>query len=584
MSVSRNGSRLFCFLFAALFAASWGVAVGRTASPAPVRARQGMVVSVDEQASRVGVQVLKEGGNAVDAAIATAFALAVTHPAAGNLGGGGFLLLRFKDGRATFLDFRERAPAAASRDMYLDASGSVIPQASTVGLRAAAVPGTVAGLEYASRKYGRLRWSRLVAPAVALARKGFPVSFELARSLSSPKTVERLSRFPASNRIFLRNGLRNGPRNGLRNGRFYQPGERFVQRDLGRTLERIRRRGARDFYHGRTARELAAFVEQHDGLITLEDLKNYQVAEREPITGTYRGYHITSAPPPSSGGVVLLQMLNILEGVPLAEKGALSADAIHWTVETMRRAFADRARYLGDPDFVRIPVRGLTDKEYAERLRASIDSEHATPSLNVAAGDPMPFEAGETTHVSAVDREGNAAALTYTLNDLYGCGVTVEGLGFLLNNEMDDFTAKPGVPNDAGLIQGETNSIAPGKRPLSSMTPTVVARDGKLVLVLGSPGGPKIISTVLNVLLGVIDYKLDVQRAVDAPRFHHQWLPDSIRMESGFSPDTIALLRARGHQFDIGDYFGDAHTIALGPDGWLLGAADPRRGGKAVGY
>ena len=576
MSVSRNGSRLFRFLLASLFAAAWCVTAVWAASPAPVRARQGMVVSVDEQASRVGVEVLKEGGNAVDAAIATAFALAVTHPAAGNLGGGGFLLLRFKDGRATFLDFRERAPAAASRDMYLDASGSVIPQASTVGLRAAAVPGTVAGLEYASRKYGRLRWSRLVAPAVALARKGFPVSFELARSLSNPKTVERLSRFPASNRIFLRNGLRNG--------RFYQPGERFVQRDLGRTLERIRRRGARDFYLGRTARELAAFVEQHGGLITLEDLRKYQVAEREPITGTYRGYQITSAPPPSSGGVVLLQMLNILEGVPLAEKGALSADAIHWTVETMRRAFADRARYLGDPDFVRIPVRGLTDKKYAERLRASIDSERATPSLNVAAGDPMPFEAGETTHVSAVDREGNAAALTYTLNDLYGCGVTVEGLGFLLNNEMDDFTAKPGVPNDAGLIQGETNSIAPGKRPLSSMTPTVVARDGKLVLVLGSPGGPKIISTVLNVLLGVIDYKMDVQRAVDAPRFHHQWLPDSIRMEPGFSPDTLALLEARGHQFDIGDYFGDAHTIALGPDGWLLGAADPRRGGKAVGY
>ncbi len=580
MSVSRNGSRLFRFLLTALFAAAWCVTAVWAASPAPVRARQGMVVSVDEQASRVGVEVLKEGGNAVDAAIATAFALAVTHPAAGNLGGGGFLLLRFKDGRATFLDFRERAPAAASRDMYLDSSGSVIPQASTVGLRAAAVPGTVAGLEYASRKYGRLRWSRLVAPAVALARKGFPVSFELAQSLSSPKTVERLSRFPASNRIFLRNGLRNG----LRDERFYQPGERFVQRDLGRTLERIRRRGARDFYHGRTARELAAFVEQHGGLITLEDLRNYQVAEREPITGTYRGYQITSAPPPSSGGVVLLQMLNILEGVPLAEKGALSADAIHWTVETMRRAFADRARYLGDPDFVRIPVRGLTDKKYAETLRASIDSERATPSLNVAAGDPMPFEAGETTHVSAVDREGNAAALTYTLNDLYGCGVTVEGLGFLLNNEMDDFTAKPGVPNDAGLIQGETNNIAPGKRPLSSMTPTVVARDGKLVLVLGSPGGPKIISTVLNVLLGVIDYKMGVQRAVDAPRFHHQWLPDSIRMEPGFSPDTIALLEARGHQFDIGDYFGDAHTIALGPDGWLLGAADPRRGGKAVGY
>ena len=566
--MQRNGSRPSCFLLTALFAAVWGVSAGWTASPAPVRARQGMVVSVDEQASRIGVEVLKQGGNAVDAAIATAFALAVTYPAAGNLGGGGFLLLRFKDGRATFLDFRERAPAAASRDMYLDASGNVVPEASTVGVRAAAVPGTVAGLEYASRKYGRLRWSRLVAPAVALARKGFPVSFELAESLSSPQTVERLRRFPASNRIFLRK----------------RPGERFVQRDLARTLERIRRRGARDFYRGYTARKLAAFMQKQGGLITLADLRNYQVVEREPITGAYRGYQITSAPPPSSGGVVLLEMLNILEGVALAEKGALSADAIHWTVETMRLAFADRARYLGDPDFVRIPMRGLTDKKYAETLRASIDPERATPSRSVAAGDPLPFKAGETTHLAAVDREGNAAALTYTLNDLYGCGVTVEGLGFLLNNEMDDFTAKPGVPNDAGLIQGEVNRIAPGKRPLSSMTPTMVARDGKLVLVVGSPGGPSIISTVLNVVLSIIDHKMDVQQAVDAPRFHHQWLPDSIGMEPGFSPDTLALLRARGHQIDIRDYFGDAHSIAVSPDGWLLGAADPRRGGKAVGY
>ena len=452
--------------------------------------------------------------------------------------------------------------------MYLDASGNVVPEASTVGVRAAAVPGTVAGLEYASRNYGRLRWSRLVAPAVALARKGFPVSFELAESLSSPKTVERLSRFPASDRIFLRK----------------RSGERFVQRDLARTLERIRRRGARDFYRGYTARKLAAFMQEQGGLITLADLRNYQVVEREPITGTYRGYQITSAPPPSSGGVALLEMLNILEGVALAEKGALSADAIHWTVETMRRAFADRARYLGDPDFVRIPMRGLTDKKYAETLRASIDPERATPSRSVAAGDPLPFEAGETTHLAAVDHEGNAAALTYTLNDLYGCGVTVEGLGFLLNNEMDDFTAKPGVPNDAGLIQGEVNRIAPGKRPLSSMTPTMVARDGKLVLVVGSPGGPSIISTVLNVVLSIIDHKMDVQRAVDAPRFHHQWLPDSIGMEPGFSPDTLALLRARGHQIDIRDYFGDAHSIAVSPDGWLLGAADPRRGGTAVGY
>ena len=480
MSVRRNSSRLFCFLLIALFVAAWWVPAGWTASPAPVRARHGMIVSVNEQASGVGVAVLKDGGNAVDAAIATAFALAVTYPAAGNLGGGGFLLLRFKDGRATFIDFRERAPAAASRHMYLDASGNVVPEASTVGLRAAAVPGTVAGLEYASRKYGRLRWSRLVAPAVALARNGFPISYELARALSSPETVKRLSRFPASKRIF------------LRDGRFYRPGERFVQRDLARTLGRIRRGGAREFYRGQTARKLAAFMEHNGGLISLEDLGDYQVVEREPITGTYRGYQIVSAPPPSSGGVALLEMLNILEAARLAKKGALSADAIHWTVEAMRRAFADRARYLGDPDFARIPVHGLTDKKYAATLRASIDPERATSSLSLGGGDPMPFEASETTHLSVVDREGNAAALTYTLNDWYGCGVTAEGLGFLLNNEMDDFTSKPGVPNDAGLLQGEANSIAPGKRPLSNMTPTVVTRDGKLVLVVGSPGGPRL--------------------------------------------------------------------------------------------
>ncbi len=572
--------RRCCVLLIALSLAAVWTPAGWTASPAPVRARHGMVVSVDEHASRAGAAMLKQGGNAVDAAVASALALAVTYPSAGNLGGGGFLLIRFRDGRTTFVDFRERAPAAASRNMYLDASGNVIPQVSTIGLRAAGVPGTVAGLEYATRKYGRLPWSRLVAPAVALARLGFPVSYELARSLSRPRTVERLSRFPESRRIF------------LRGGRVYRPGERFAQRGLARTLERIRRGGAREFYQGYTAQKLSAFMEKNGGLVTLEDLKNYRVVERKPITGNYRGYEIISAPPPSSGGVVLLEMLNILEGVPLAEKGAFSADAIHWTVEAMRRAFADRAQYLGDPDFVRVPVRGLTDKKYAETLRASIDPQRATSSLAVAAGNPMPYESGQTTHLSVVDKDGNAAALTYTLNDSYGCGVTAEGLGFLLNNEMDDFAPRPGVPSASGLVQGEANAIAPAKRPLSSMTPTIVTRDGKLALVVGSPGGRTIISTVLNILLGVIDYKMNVQQAVSAPRFHHEWLPDRIRMEPfGFSPDTLALLRARGHQLYIEDdgyrdgYYGDAHAIAASPeDGLLLGAADPRAGGKAVGY
>ena len=508
-------------------------------------------------------------------------ALAVTHPPAGNLGGGGFLLIRFADGRSTFIDFRERAPSRATRDMYLGASGNLIPEASTVGLRASGVPGTVAGLEYASRKYGKLRWSRLVVRAVTLAKRGFPLSYELARSLSHPRTVKLLERFPESRRIF------------LRDGRYYQPGEVFRQPDLARTLERIRRGGAREFYQGRTAGMLAAFSEKNGGLIAVDDLKGYKVVERRPITGAYRGYEITSAPPPSSGGVALLEMLNILEGVPLAQMGAYSADAMHWTVEAMRRAFADRAQYLGDPDFARIPVQGLTDKKYAETLRASIDPQRAGSSLKVRAGNPAPYESAQTTHLSVVDKDGNAAALTYTLNGSYGCGVTAQGLGFLLNNEMDDFTSRPGAANKDGLMQGEANAIAPGKRPLSSMTPTIVTRQGKLWLVVGSPGGATIINTVLNVLLNMIDFRMNVQQAVDAARFHHQWLPDRIRIEPvGFSPDTLALLRARGHQIQAGEStspdsdfrIGDAHAIAITPDGTRLGAADPRRGGKAVGY
>jgi gamma-glutamyltranspeptidase/glutathione hydrolase len=549
------------------------VAAGWAASPPPLRARHGMVVSVEEQASQAGVQVLKQGGNAVDAAIATALALAVTHPSAGNIGGGGFLLIRLADGHVTFIDFRERAPAGASRDMYLDASGKVIPEASTVGPRAAGVPGTVAGLEYASRKYGKLRWRRVVEPAVRLAARGFPVSYELAHSLSSKGTVRLLERFPESKRIL------------LRGGRYYEPGERLLQPDLARTLRRIQRGGAREFYQGETARRLAAFMQKSGGLITLADLEDYKAVERAPLTGAYRSYQVISSPPPSSGGTVLIEMLNILEGVPLAEKGAQSADAIHWTTEAMRRAFADRARYLGDPDFVKVPVRGLIDKKYAERLRASIDPQHASRSDAVAAGDPLPYEAAETTHLSVVDKDGNAAALTYTLNGGYGCGVTAEGLGFLLNNEMDDFSSKPGVPNMYGLLQGEANAIAPRKRPLSAMTPTFVTRDGKLLLVTGSPGGPTIINTVLNILLNVIDYKMGVQQAVDAPRFHNQWLPDELRVEPGFSPDTLALLKARGPNVGPARGFpGDAPYIAVAPDGLLLGAADPRMGGQAAGY
>ncbi len=543
------------------------------ADPLPLRARKGMVVAAEENAARAGVEMLRRGGNAVDAAVATAFALAVTHPSAGNLGGGGFLLIRFRDGRATFLDFRERAPAAASRNMYLDEKGELIPEAPTLGHRASGVPGTVAGLEYAWRKYGKLKWPKLVEPAAKLAKKGFAVDYYLAHSLSAPANAKRLERFPESKRIF------------LRDGRYYQESERFAQKELGRTLDRIRKRGAREFYEGRMAQELAAFFQRNGGVVTLEDLKSYRVAEREPVTGSYRGYQIISAPPPSSGGVALLEMLNILEDVKLAAMGAQSADAIHWTTEAMRRAFADRAQHLGDPDFNRIPVRGLTDKKYAAQLRASIDPQRASLSTSVRPGDPQAFEGdGETTHFSVVDSQGNAVAMTYTLNESYGSGVTAEGLGFLLNNEMDDFAAKPGAPNSAGLVQGEVNAIAPGKRPLSSMTPTVVTKEGKLVLVLGSPGSGRIITAVMETILNMLDYKMNAQQAVDAPRFHHQWLPDELRVEPGFSPDTLAILRARGHNLREVDALGDVHAIAVDQKtGELLGAADPRRGGKAVG-
>lgn len=543
------------------------------ASPSPVRAKRGMVVSVDEHASKAGIAMLRQGGNAVDAAVATAFALAVTHPAAGNLGGGGFMLIRFAAGRTTFIDFRERAPAAAQRNMYLDAAGNVQQELATAGPLASGVPGTVAGLDLARRKYGKLRWSTLVAPAVRLAREGFVVSHELAGSLLQPDVMNRLARFPESKRIF------------LKNGRYWRTGERLRQPDLARTLERIRLRGAREFYRGDTARRFAAFMKEAGGIISYEDLNNYEAVEREPVRGSYRGHEIVSAPPPSSGGTMLLEMLNVLEGVDLASKGALSADSMHWTVEAMRRAFADRAQFLGDPDFVKVPVRGLIDKKYAATVRASIDPQRATPSANVHAGNPAPFEASDTTHISVVDGQGNAVALTYTLENSYGSGVTVKGLGFLLNNQMGDFATKPGFPNSAGLIQGESNAIAPGKRPLSSMTPTIVTKDGELFLVTGSPGGPTIINTVLNIILAVVDYKLNVQQAVDMPRFHHQWMPDKVRVERvGFSPDTLAILRARGHEFDEREKWGDAHSIMIAPDGTRLGAADPRLSGRAVGF
>lgn len=532
-----------------------------------------MVVTHERHATDAGEAVLESGGNAVDAAVAVGLALSVTHPAAGNLGGGGFMLIRFADGRTTFIDFRERAPASSSRDMYLDAQGKAT-QDSWTGYRASGVPGTVKGLEFAHRKYGRKPWKALVNPAIELAAKGFPVSYGLAESLQGKSTAERLEAFPESKRIF------------LKNGKFYQPGELLIQPELARTLRRIRDRGAKDFYNGETARLLAADMKEHGGPITLADLRDYKVFERKPLTGSYRGYTVITSPPPSSGGVGILQMLGVLEGTDYWKSGAGSAASLHFMAETMRRYFADRSEYMGDPDFYKVPVSALLDKEYISSLRQSIDPARATPSDAVHPGKLTQYtahESNETTHYSIVDAEGNAAAVTYTLNGGFGSGVTAAKLGFLLNNEMDDFAPKPGEANSYGLIQGEANAIAPHKTPLSSMTPTILLHDDKLFLVVGSPGGPTIINTVLQVILNVVDFRMNAQEAVDQPRIHHQWLPDAIVLERGFSPDTVDLLRAKGYQIKQVGAIGDAAVI-LNDGAWLEGAPDGRAEGTAKGY
>jgi gamma-glutamyltranspeptidase/glutathione hydrolase len=562
------------------------------ASTEPVHAAHGVVVSVNELASRAGVEMMQAGGNAVDAAVATGFALAVVHPPAGNIGGGGFMLVRMADGKVHFLDYREKAPAAAKADMYLNAQGNVIEGASEYGYKAIGVPGSVAGMVYAEQKYGKLTLKQVMAPAIGLAREGYALTWGEARDFQRDKY---LGKFPESRRIF------------QRDGNYYQAGEIFRQPDLARTLERIAAKPD-DFYHGALARELAAAMQKGGGLITADDLARYEVKEREPIRGTYRGYEVISAPPPSSGGTVLIESLNILEGYDLAKLGARSAQSIHYTTEAFRRAFFDRAEFMGDPDFSKIPVSQLIDKRYGAAWRDSIEAAHASASNGLkrpaifseleqyAAAHPHPVtnhEPPHTTHYSVVDAEGNAVAVTTTINDWFGSRVTAEGLGFLMNDEMDDFSAKPGVPNSDGLIQGAANAIGPGKRPLSSMTPTIVVREGKTVLVLGSPGSSKIITTVANVLMGVVDYGMNIQEAVNAPRFHNQWLPDVLNVERWFSPDTVQALQKMGYNVQVGlrdgadasSYWSDAECIAIDPKtGERLGASDGRNNGKAVGY
>ncbi len=540
----------------------------------PVTAQNGMVASQEAVATNVGVDILKKGGNAVDAAIATGFALAVTLPRAGNLGGGGFMLVHMAaSGDTEALDYREKAPAAAFRDMFLGADGEPDKEKSRYSGLAVGVPGTVAGFEAAYKKYGsgNLAWADLIAPAIALAENGITVTQGLSDALTSAQ--KRLTQDPASAAIFYKE-----------NATPYQPGETLKQADLAGTLRLIAEKGADGFYKGEIAEKIAAKVQASGGGMTTDDLAGYEAIWRKPVTGTYRGYEIASMPPPSSGGVHIVEILNMLETFPIAEYGPNSADSIHVMAESMRRAYADRSKYLGDPDFVSVPVKGLTSPDYAAELVKTIRMDAATPSEDVKPGDPFPYESNETTHFSVVDKDGNAVSNTYTLNFSFGVGLTADGAGFLLNNELDDFSAKPGVPNAYGLIGGTANAVEGNKRPLSSMSPTLVFKDGGLFMATGSPGGSRIITTTLQVIMNVVDHQMNIAEATAAPRIHNQWLPDEIRIEEGLSPDTIRMLEGRGHKVEVQNAMGSTQSIMKVGD-TLAGASDPRRiGALTAGY
>ncbi len=542
----------------------------------PVRAKRGMIASQHELASQIGVEVLKKGGNAVDAAVAVA--LAVVYPEAGNLGGGGFMLIRFKDGKTVAIDYREMAPAAASRDIFVDKDGNLIrgEGGSTVGYRASGVPGTPAGLDLAYQNYGskKVLWKDLVEPARLLAQNGYVLSYRLAELFKSYKGT--LEKYEDSKRIFL-----NG-------GKMFEEGDTLKQPDLALTLSRMQKLGAKEFYTGRTAQLIADDMKRNKGLITMEDLKNYVAKERTPLRGTYRGYEIITMPPPSSGGVVMLQVLNMLENYDLRKMGYNSAQKHHLVAEAMRRAFADRAEFMADPDFAEVPTAKLIDKNYAKQRAASINLTQATKSSDVKAGEVNISEGTETTHFTVVDGDGTVVTNTYTINDLYGSRVTAKGTGVLLNDEMDDFAARPGKANLFGLIQGERNAVQPKKRPLSSMTPTIVLRkDGSPWFALGARGGPRIISAVLQSVINVIDYDMNIQEAIDAPRIHQQWLPDEVIYEPmGMSPDTMRLLQGFGQKFsDRPMNIASATGIAIEEKtGIKFGAIDSRSDGAAIGY
>lgn len=543
----------------------------------PERGRHAMVASQHEIASQIGVNVLKRGGNAVDAAIAVGIALAVVYPEAGNIGGGGFMVIRLKNGEFRAIDYREMAPAAATRNMFVDRDGNLIrgEGSSTVGYRASGVPGTLAGFEMAFKKYGsgKVRWSDLVDPAAKVARDGYRLSHRLAELFKTYRAG--LSQYPESNRIF------------LNNGKYFNEGDILKQPELAATLDRVSRSGASDFYTGRTAELIASDMRSNNGLITMTDLANYKAIERTPLRGNYRGHEIVSMPPPSSGGIVMLQVLNMLEKHDVSALGFGSAAKYHLLAEASKRAFADRAEYMADPDFADVPTQRLTSKEYAVESSISIKNNVATPSIELGKRTTPRTEGTETTHYSVIDKDGMVVSNTYTINDLYGSQVTIKGTGILMNDEMDDFAARPGTPNLFGLIQGEQNAVQPGKRPLSSMTPTIVMRrDGSVWFALGARGGPRIISAVLQSVINVIDHGMDIQAAIDAPRIHHQWLPDEIRYEPfGVSPDTLQLLKSYGHKFpDRPGYVASATGIMVDDKGVRLGAIDSRSDGKAIGY
>ncbi|MET3915184.1 gamma-glutamyltranspeptidase/glutathione hydrolase [Variovorax sp. OAS795] len=557
-----------------------GASASNAASQAPVAAEHGMVVSAQHLATKVGVDVLKRGGNAVDAAVAVGYALAVVYPAAGNLGGGGFMTVQLADGRKTFLDFREKAPLAATANMYLDKDGNVIKGLSTNGHLAVGVPGSVSGMEYAREKYGTMKRADLIAPSIQLADKGFALEqgdIDMLRTATND-----FKKDPVSGAIF------------LNKGEPFAVGQKLVQKDLAKTLRAVSAKGVDGFYKGWVGQAIVASSQAGKGIITQADLDQYKTRELAPVECDYRGYRVVSAPPPSSGGVIICEMLNILEGYPLKDLGFRSAESVHYQIEAMRHAYVDRNSYLGDPDFVKNPLERLLDKGYAEKIRAAIDPRKAGVSKDIKPG-VAPHEGSNTTHYSITDQWGNAVAVTYTLNDWFGAKVTADKTGVLLNNEMDDFTAKIGVPNMYGLVQGEANAIAPGKRPLSSMSPTIVSKDGKPVFVVGTPGGSRIITAVLHTILNVVDYGMNVQEAVDAPRFHQQWLPDVTNVETfALSPDTRKMLTDMGHNLGVPQPANHMAAIIVGapslggkPVGAnrFYGANDPRRNtGLAAGY